>query len=60
MRKCPKEQKLGEAVVRATKIKMVMKGDTLVYNADAFQLSQGSMLDALIEQLPGRNSMRTA
>lgn len=30
-----------------------MKNDTLVYNADAFQLSQGSMLDALIEQLPG-------
>lgn len=30
-----------------------MKGDTIVYNADAFQLSQGSMLDALIEQLPG-------
>ena len=53
MRKRPKEQKLGETVVRATKIKMVMKGDTLVYNADAFQLSQGSMLDALIEQLPG-------
>lgn len=24
-----------------------------MYNADAFQLSQGSMLDALIEQLPG-------
>ena len=53
MRKRPKEQKLGETVVRATKIKMVMKGDTLVYNADAFQLSHGSMLDALIEQLPG-------
>ena len=53
MRKRPKEKKLGEAVVRATKIKMVIKGDTLVYNADAFQLSQGSMLDALIEQLPG-------
>lgn len=32
---------------------MVMKGDTIVYNADAFQLSEGSMLDALIEQLPG-------
>ena len=30
-----------------------MKGDTIVYNADAFQLSKGSMLDALIEQLPG-------
>lgn len=44
---------LGEAVVKATKIKMVMKDDTIVYNADAFQLSQGSMLDALIERLPG-------
>lgn len=55
MTKRPKarEKVLGEAVVTATKIKMVMKGDTIVYNADAFQLSQGSMLDALIEQLPG-------
>lgn len=53
MRKRPKDVQLGEAVVKATKIKMVMKGDTIVYNADAFQLSQGSMLDALIEQLPG-------
>ena len=56
MRKRPdanKEKQLGEAVVTATKIKMVMKGDTIVYNADAFQLSNGSMLDALIEQLPG-------
>ena len=48
-----REQVLGEAVVKATKIKMVVKGDTLVYNADAFQLSKGSMLDALIERLPG-------
>ncbi len=48
-----RQRALGEAVVQATKIKMVMKGDTVVYNADAFQLSQGSMLDALIEQLPG-------
>lgn len=39
--------------VRATKIKMVIKNDTLVYNADAFQLAEGSMLDALISQLPG-------
>lgn len=30
-----------------------MHGDTLAYNADAFQLQDGSMLDALIEQLPG-------
>ena len=53
MHKRPNSRQLGEAVVTATKIKMVMKNDTLVYDADAFQLSQGSMLDALIEQLPG-------
>ena len=44
---------LDEVVVKATKIKMVMKGDTVVYNADAFNLSEGSMLDALVRQLPG-------
>lgn len=47
------EVQLGEAVVKATKIKMVLKGDTVVFNADAFQLSQGSMLEQLIKQLPG-------
>ena len=44
---------LGEVVVRATKVKMVWKGDTLVFNADAFNVPEGSMLDALIKQLPG-------
>lgn len=44
---------LNEAVVSATKIKMVMRGDTVVYNADAFELGEGSMLDQLISQLPG-------
>ncbi|EJX01135.1 hypothetical protein, secreted [gut metagenome] len=47
------ERKLNEAVVTATKIKMYYKGDTLVYNADAFKLPDGSMLDALIKQMPG-------
>ena len=32
---------------------MVMKGDTIVYNANAFELANGSMLDALISLLPG-------
>ena len=32
---------------------MVMKGDTIVYNADAFELAEGSMLDQLISRLPG-------
>ena len=44
---------LGEVTVKATRIKFYVNGDTLVYNADAFQLSEGSMLDALIKQLPG-------
>ena len=44
---------LNEVTVTATKVKMYYKGDTLVYNADAFNLPDGSMLDALIRQLPG-------
>lgn len=44
---------LDELVVKATKIKMVHRGDTIVYNADAFNLEEGSMLDALVRQLPG-------
>lgn len=44
---------LKELTVTSTKIKFYNKGDTLVYNADAFQLAEGSMLDALISQLPG-------
>ena len=47
------QQTLGEAVVTASKIMMVMKGDTLVYDATMFQLAEGSMLDELIKQLPG-------
>ncbi|MCM1522371.1 MAG: outer membrane beta-barrel family protein [Muribaculaceae bacterium] len=45
--------KLGEVTVTASKIKFYNKGDTIVFNADAFQLAEGSMLDALISQLPG-------
>ena len=44
---------LNEVVVAATKVKFYHKGDTIVYNADAFRLPEGSMLDALISQLPG-------
>ncbi len=45
--------KLHELTVVATKVKMVMRGDTIVYDASAFKLAEGSMLDALVEQLPG-------
>lgn len=46
-------QDLEEVTVTATKVKFYNKGDTLIYNADAFRLAEGSMLDALIRQLPG-------
>lgn len=44
---------LSEVTVTASKVKFYNKGDTIVYNADAFNLAEGSMLDALIRQLPG-------
>lgn len=44
---------LKEVTVKGSKILMVNRGDTIIYNASAFQLSNGSMLDALIKQLPG-------
>ena len=44
---------LKEAVVKSTMIRMFYKGDTLVYNANAFALPDGSMLDDLVRQLPG-------
>lgn len=46
-------QLLNEVVVASSKIQMVWHGDTLVYNADSFNVPQGSMLDGLIRQLPG-------
>lgn len=51
LKRAPRQ--LGEVTVTASKIKFYNKGDTLVFNADAFQLAEGSMLDALIAQLPG-------
>ncbi len=48
-----REMELGEVVVKATRVKMFYRGDTLVYDATAFKLPDGSMLDALIRQMPG-------
>ncbi|MBR1667460.1 MAG: hypothetical protein IJ693_04160 [Bacteroidaceae bacterium] len=44
---------LDEVVVTTTKIKMFYRGDTLIYDATAFNLPDGSMLDDLIRQMPG-------
>ena len=48
-----RETQLDEVVVKATRVKMFYRGDTIVYNADAFNLPEGSMLDDLIRQMPG-------
>lgn len=44
---------LREVTVKGTRIKVAYKGDTIVYDASAFKLPDGSMLDALVRQLPG-------
>ena len=48
-----REVDLGEVVVKATRVKMFYRGDTIVYDATAFKLPKGSMLDDLIRQMPG-------
>lgn len=49
----PRIHTLGDAKVQSSRIKFYHKGDTLVFNADAFNLAEGSMLEALIDALPG-------
>lgn len=44
---------LKGVTVHGTLLKMVYKGDTIVYNAAAFQTAEGDMLGNLIEKLPG-------
>lgn len=44
---------LQEVMVKATRIKMLMRGDTIVYDATAFDLNEGAMLDELVRRLPG-------
>lgn len=44
---------LDGVVIKGTRIKMVYKKDTIIYDASAFKLPEGSMLDALVRQLPG-------
>ena len=44
---------LQGATVIANVPKMVIKDDTVVYNADAFRVPEGSVIEALVEALPG-------
>ena len=49
----PDATQLDEAVVTANLPKMVIKDDTVVYNADAYRVPEGSVIEALVETLPG-------
>ena len=49
----PEIVELDETVVTANLPKMVVKDDTLIYNADAFTVPEGSVIEALVEVLPG-------
>ncbi len=48
-----KEHDLEGVVVTGTKVKIAYRGDTVVYNASAFNLPEGSMLDGLVREMPG-------
>lgn len=44
---------LGEVTVKHSRVKMVMKGDTIVFDAAKFQLAHGDMLSEMIKQMEG-------
>lgn len=44
---------LGEALVTANAAKVQVSGDSLVYNASAYRVPEGSTLEALLKLLPG-------
>ncbi len=49
------DRSLGEVVVKATKIRVAYRGDTVVYNADAFNLSEGRCSMNWSASCPERN-----
>ena len=48
-----KSQELAEVVIYAYKDPIYYKGDTLVYNADSFQVAEGAVVEDLLKKLPG-------
>lgn len=44
---------LNEVAVHATRVKLCYKGDTIEVDARAFKLSEGSMLESLVRNVPG-------
>lgn len=44
---------MQEAVVEGQMAEMTVRDDTVVYNADAFKVQEGAMVDELAQKLPG-------
>ena len=44
---------LDEARITANAVKMVIKGDTTEFNADAYRTPEGSVVEELVKRLPG-------
>lgn len=55
-----KSLELEGVVVKSHAVKVKVQGDSLVYNAAAYRVPEGSTLEALVKQLPGRNWRRAA
>ena len=53
MKRKMKETTLQEVTVKATRVQIAYKGDTIVVDAQAFKIPEGSMLDALVASVPG-------
>lgn len=49
----PNSIQLGVAVVEGTIPQMEVKEDTIIFNADAFKVPEGSVLEDLVKKLPG-------
>jgi hypothetical protein len=44
---------LGEAVITGQTPEIVIKGDTVEYNADSYKVQEGAVLEELIKKIPG-------
>lgn len=44
---------LGEAVVVGKAAEMIVRNDTIEYNADSFKVTEGSALEELLKKMPG-------
>ena len=49
----PSSVELQEAVIKGTLKQVEVKEDTIIFNADAFKVPEGSVLEDLIRKLPG-------